>query len=1051
MTDVGSQAPTSPTTPATASTGTGEPSGTRLLLVDDSDADAKALTASLKASAGHYRVEVVTCLLDALTRISAEDYECVLVELALPDAEGLEVIDALHEVAPETAIVVLTGWSDEALGVQAIRHGADDYLLKGEQSSRQIHRSIHCAIERTRARVLVQQLADKSSAIVSSLGDGLMTLDSDGHGMSINSAAAEIFGINPEDFIGTDVCSGGTSLVHRDGTLLREEERPALITLESGEPVTGAVVGVAREQAEIAWVDVSTFPLRGSGDRVTGVVISARDISARLVAEDTNQFQATLLAAVGQAVIVTDPQGRIVFWNPAAEALYGWNAAEALGREKDALLTTGDRSLPTRKTQDSVVSGESQTADLVVQRRDGSQFAALVTDTPMLQDDGGLAAVISVSVDITDRKRNELAAQALSAIVESTADAVFTKSLDGRILTWNRGAEHLYGFDASDVLGQHVSMLVPSDHDGEVRSILRAVAAGETVRDLDTVRRRRDGSRVDVSLTVSPIFDATGEVLAAAVIGRDISNRRALEHQLSRQAMHDALTGLPNRILLRDRLVQALAGAARRRKSLAVLLLDLDGFRRINDTNGHHVGDRVLVEVVRRLRQTLKPADTLARTGGDEFVVLCEETDVTSATDLAVRIQVALSPPMDLDGHRLYTPVSMGIVIPSLDETDPTGVLTHADLAMYAAKADRQGGWQLFEPAMAERSAERMDLSQELRNALGDDALELHYQPIVAIETGRLMGLEALLRWRRPDRGFVPPAVFVPVAEEFGLVVELDQWVLQRACRDAAVLRRQGLLPDDTRMSVNISAVDVCETNLHDRVLQVAASAGLPLNALELEVTETGLLADATTAGEVLAGLHSLGVGIALDDFGTGYSSLVNIRQLPVTTIKIDREFIKHVVDRSDDLAIAGSIVDLGRAVGVRTIAEGVETPEQLALLHRLGCTGGQGYLWSPALSRDEIVRLLASHPQGFGSADAKSRATAKALSRRATPRLSNEHGLHRIMRLHQDGASLATIAAALNADDYHTPHGSRWHSASVARAITNAVYDTDETAHREP
>jgi diguanylate cyclase (GGDEF)-like protein/PAS domain S-box-containing protein len=1020
------------------------PTGTRLLLVDDSETDAKGLTASLKASAGRYRVEIVPCLLDALTRICAAEYECVLVELALPDAEGLEVIDALREVAPETAIVVLTGRSEEALGVQAIRHGADDYLLKGEQSSRQIHRSIHCAIERARSRMLTQQLADKSSAVIASLGDGLITLDSDGNGVSINRAAADIFGVTPDDFIGKNISDGMTSLVHRDGTLLREEERPALMTLASGEPVTGTVFGVVREHAEIAWVDANTFPLRGSSGEVTGVVISARDISARLAAEDTSQFQATLLAAVGQAVVVTDPQGEIVFWNPAAEALYGWNATEAMGREKDDLLTLSESSVPARKMQETQLA-ESRTGDFVVQRRDGSQFAALVTDTPIWQDDGTLVAVISVSVDITERKRHELDAQALSAIVESTADAVFTKSLDGRILTWNRGAEQLFGFAASDVLGQHVSMLAPANGDDEVRTILRAIAAGETVRDLDTIRRRRDGSKVEVSLTVSPIFDADAEIVAASVIARDISNRRALEEQLSRQAMHDALTGLPNRVLLRDRLIQSLAGSAQRRTSLAVLLLDLE-FRDVNDANGHHVGDSVLVEVARRLRQTLKPADTLARADGDEFVVLCEDTDSTTATELATRIQLALSPPMDLEGHRLFTSASIGIVIPSPDETDPTSVMRHADLAMYAAKADKQGGWRLFEPAMAELSAERRELRDQLRDALTGDALELHYQPIVGIETGRLMGLEALLRWQHPHRGLVPPAVFVPLAEEFGLVAELDEWVLQRACRDAVALRAQGLLAPDTRMSVNISAVDVCQTNLHDRVVQIAASARLPLDALELEVTETGLLADATTAGEVLAGLHALGVGIALDDFGTGYSSLVNIRQLPVTSIKIDREFIKHIVDRSDDLAITGSIVDLGRAVGVRTIAEGVETSDQLALLHRLGCTAGQGYLWSPARSRDELAKLLTSHPNGFGSADASSRAASKALTRRATPPLTNEHGLHRILRLHHDGASLSTIAAALNGDDYHTPHGSRWHSTSVARAITDAVYDMGAT-----
>jgi EAL domain-containing protein (putative c-di-GMP-specific phosphodiesterase class I) len=269
----------------------------------------------------------------------------------------------------------------------------------------------------------------------------------------------------------------------------------------------------------------------------------------------------------------------------------------------------------------------------------------------------------------------------------------------------------------------------------------------------------------------------------------------------------------------------------------------------------------------------------------------------------------------------------------------------------------------------------------------------------------------------------------------------LDRWVLQRACHDAVVLRAQEVLPGDARMSVNISAKAITETDLYDRVLQTAASARLPLKALELEVTETGLMSDARAAGRVLAALRELGVGIALDDFGTGYSSLTYVRQLPVTTIKIDRSFVRRVVDRAEDLAITASIVDLGRAVGVRTIAEGVETVDQLTLLNRLGCEAGQGFLWSVALPREELAALLKGQATMFLAAT--NRDDSGSLTSRPARPVTNEHGLHRILLLHREGASLITIAASLNNDGYRTPVGLRWHSSSVARAITDVVYDS--------
>jgi EAL domain-containing protein (putative c-di-GMP-specific phosphodiesterase class I) len=372
-------------------------------------------------------------------------------------------------------------------------------------------------------------------------------------------------------------------------------------------------------------------------------------------------------------------------------------------------------------------------------------------------------------------------------------------------------------------------------------------------------------------------------------------------------------------------------------------------------------------------------------------------------------------------------------------EADADTLVRNANTAMYDAKAQGRARRSVFNVSQVRPWTERLELSNELHEALTQDALEVHYQPMIELATGFLVGVEALVRWWHPIRQWVPPSLFVPLAEERGLAPALDQWVLERACRDMATLRRSGALPVHAKVSVNISTHSVGNRDLPDRIRQSAANAKLPVDVLELEVTETGLMADPPRARRALQALRELGIGIALDDFGTGYSSLIHLRQWPVSTIKIDRAFVEHITTRSDDLAIAASIVDLGRAVGRRTIAEGIETREQLAMLHRLGCNAGQGFLWSPALTRDDLAKLLTDHSQGFEPASASE--GGKRLGRRTPIRVTNEHGLHHIRRMHRDGASLATISAALNTEGFRTPNDLRWHSSTVARAITDIAY----------
>jgi diguanylate cyclase (GGDEF)-like protein/PAS domain S-box-containing protein len=741
-----------------------------------------------------------------------------------------------------------------------------------------------------------------------------------------------------------------------------------------------------------------------------------------------------------QAVIVTEPSGDVRSMNAVAERLYRCTGAELAGEPVYSLVPAGSIE-QARAMHATVLAGGTWTGDFLMSRQDGSTFPALMTVAPMLDETGVVTGILGLSSDLTGLQKAEQTEQAFQALVTSTPDAVFTKSLEGVILTWNRGAERLYGYLAADVIGRHVGLLVPDPSGGEVESLLRIVAAGDVVHGLEAVRLRRDGTTVDVSLNISPIFDGEGEVLSALVIARDLSERRRLEGQLARKTAYDDLTGLPNRALLDDSLARGMTRTLRSGLPVGVIVIDLDRFNLINATHGYIGGDQVLAQVAARLLATVGSGDTVARFSADEFVVVTDATNIREVEELAGRIIEALAAPIDVSGVEVSVSASAGIAVAPPLVPDPDVLLRYAQAAMYDAKGLGGARWRTFDLSREKKWNDRIDLGRELADALTQNQLQVHYQPVVELATGRILGMEALLRWDHPTRGWVPPALFVPLAEDINLIGALDEWVLRRACRDAAALRRSDPLSDGLYVSVNVSARNISDPKLLTRVRDAAEAAGFPLSSLELEVTETGLLTDARTAAQVLRSLREAGVGVALDDFGTGYSSLTYLRKLPISTLKLDREFVQSVAFRGDDLAIAASMVDLGRAVGLRTVAEGIESPEQLTILHRMGCHSGQGYLWSPALPIRELATLL-TEQDGFLASTTTRPAEPLGRVRRSTAApVTNEHGLHRIMRLHGDGASLATIAAALNAEQYRRPTGQRWHLAAVARVIADVAH----------
>ncbi|MCW2586868.1 MAG: hypothetical protein JWN55_2384 [Frankiales bacterium] len=867
----------------------------------------------------------------------------------------------------------------------------------------------------------------------------MLVRDAAGSIVSLNPAAQRILGATKEQLSGAVPADDGWRLVHPDGRLFDSADYPGTVVARTGEAVEGVLMGVQRVDGSLVWMECNCHPLRTPApeEALFGAVTSFRDVTARRAAEEANRFQAALLEAVGQAVIASQPTGEILYWNRQAEAMYGWAAGEVLGRNIVDVTPAVQSVEQAEELMRALGEGQSWTGDFLVRRRDGSTFAALVTDTPVLDHEGRVTAIIGVSTDITERLQADDAMRRLSAIVASSGDAIVGKDLDGTIVSWNRAAEQLYGYPEDEVIGRGVSMLAPPDRRDELAAVLSDVRAGRTVTRLETQRRHRTGALIDVALTVSPVRDAYGSVIGISAIARDISDLCEMQRALEHQALHDALTGLPNRRFIDQRLQQAAETSRRHDAPLAIVLLDLDNFKNINDAAGHQTGDAVLVEVAQRLRETIRPGDTVARFGGDEFVVLCERADEAAALRVADRVLEALAEPIEVDDRSIYVGASVGIAVSPPVEAEE--LLRFADAAMYDAKARGRARAVVFDKALAQTADERWQLSNDLRQALEEDGLELWFQPIVDLANGELLGLEALCRWNHPTLGMVPPDRFVPVAEETGLSSALDKWVLRQACAAARELLDNGLFAEKGHVAINISARNVADLELEAIVREAVEAAGIPFRAIALEVTETGVMAEPEQACEVLANLQKLGVTISLDDFGTGYSSLTYLRRLPVSTIKIDRSFISDMVTDPDDLAIVVSIIDLAKSVNLGLIAEGIESTEQLTLLRRLGCEAAQGWLWSGALPLEEVLGNVAvGHETGNGWPQALP--TDAPRRRRREPGVTTEHGLTRLLQLHREGASLTTIAAALNRDGFRTPRGQRWHSVSVARTVADLV-----------
>jgi diguanylate cyclase (GGDEF)-like protein/PAS domain S-box-containing protein len=548
-------------------------------------------------------------------------------------------------------------------------------------------------------------------------------------------------------------------------------------------------------------------------------------------------------------------------------------------------------------------------------------------------------------------------------VLNSIGDAVMSTDVVGRVTYLNAVAERMTGWSREEAAG-HPLEDVFRIIDASTREAMQNPMA-LAIRDDKTIGLtpnclliRRDGVEAAIEDSAAPIHDRRGRVTGAVMVFHDVSTARALSLRMSYLAQHDDLTDLPNRTLLNERLTQAMALAHRHRRKLAVLFLDGDRFKHINDSLGHAIGDRLLQSVAQRLLACVRSSDTVSRQGGDEFVILLSE--VTRPQDAAVsaaKILLALRTPHRIDQHEVHLTVSIGIVTYPDDGTDAETLVRNADFAMYHAKNSGRNNYQFFKPDMNLRAVERQSLENGLRDAMERQEFVLHYQPKMNLKTGAIIGVEALIRWHHPQRGLVPPAQFIPIAEECGFIVPIGRWVLREACHQARAWQDAGLRP--MRIAVNVSAVELRAKDFVSGVRAILTESGLEPRYLELELTETFLMQDSKSTAAVLQALKGMGVQLALDDFGTGYSSLSYLKRFPIDTLKIDRSFVRDLTTDADDASIVSAVISMGRSLHMGVVAEGVETREQLAVLQEQSCPEGQGYYFSRPMVAEEVAKLL--------------------------------------------------------------------------------------------
>ena len=859
-------------------------------------------------------------------------------------------------------------------------------VLRDITARRQYQESLRESEQRLRT-ILVQYISDI-----------ITILEADGTIRYVSPAVERVLGYKPEELIGKNIFD----YVHpEDVEGAVKELGPIQSPPETREPV----------EVRFRHKDGSWRYLEGIGNNLIddpalgGVVINSRDVTWRKQAEEKLKKSYDLLQAVMEgttdAVFVKDLQGRYLMINRAGAEAVGKSADEVIGKDDVELFDYEDGREVMDDDREIITTGETRTTE-DTKTTDGVTQTFLVTKGPYRDASGDVAGMFGVARDITDRKESEEAlrrSEGSLAAAQKMAHVGNWEQVLGGDLYWSDELYRIYGFTPQQFVPTYedfIGMVHPDDRDYVEKTQEEILRAGKRPT-IECRIVRPDGEVRVVQNSFDMDYDEMGELRRIVGTTQDVTERKVLEERLEYQAFHDSLTGLPNRALFTDRIRHALAGVRRRDRRLAVLFLDLDNFKTINDSLGHDMGDRLLVSVAERLKRCLRPGDTVARFSGDEFTLLLEDVGrVEEAEQVAERVVEELTAPVTLAGQEVLVTTSIGIALSSSATQQPKDLLRQADLAMYKAKHSGKAHYKVFDQSLEAPALKHLQLGYDLRWALHRGEFRVYYQPVVGLDTSlqrylrvsgsqaivalqrpqdspqgtrpsRIIGMEALLRWEHPERGLLLPKEFISIAEESGLITLIGRWVIEQACHQAHEWQRQyRQYPGDAPLlvSVNLSAKQFNGGEISRDVARALREPGIDPSGLGLEITENSAMQDGPAALNTLQELKALGVKLIVDDFGIGYSSLAYLKSFPVDCLKIDRSFVEGLRKDPQNQAVVKAIINLAHALNLDIVAEGIETASQCARLRALGCEMGQGNYFSEPLPAEVAGALLAKDPR---------------------------------------------------------------------------------------
>ena len=805
--------------------------------------------------------------------------------------------------------------------------------------------------ERKQAEAALRASEAKYRSIFDNAQVGLWrTRLSDGRLMECNDRLAHMFGYRdraeakaqyraPRQYADAETRAQMLARVHAHGEITNFEAR------------------MLRKDGSVIWVRYSA-KLSPEADYLEGV---ATDITGEKQALESlrasEQELSKILDSMQDTYYRTDKQGRLIRVSLSGEGLLGYRRNELIGRSLvDLYVDPGAREHFLTLLAEH--GGQLRSHETALRHKNGSVVWVSTNAQFYYDEQGNIAGVEGTTRDITGRRDAEVWMRKLSSALEQTADAVMVTDRDGMVEYVNAAFTVVTGYTGEEAIGRSPRLLRSGSHEPAFyRQLWRTILAGEVFQDV-FVNKRKDGSLYYEEKTITPLKNDEGQITHFISTGKDISDRMQAQERLQYLAHHDVLTELPNRALFTDRLEHALARSRIAQSQVAVLFLDMDRFKMINDTLGHDVGDHVLRDLARRLRGCVREGDTVARLGGDEFAVIIEDVvDVHPVESVARKILEMLTQPFYWQDRELFITTSIGISLFPEDGNDPKALLKNADIAMYRAKDQGRNTYRFYAAAMGAEALERLSMETSLRHALERDEFVLHYQPQVDMATGRAVGVEALLRWQHPEFGLISPGDFIPILEETGLIVPVGEWVLRAACRQVRAWQESG--HPRLTLAVNLSSKQITAPGFAHTVNQVLAQTGMQPELLELEITESMLVEHSADTVGSLRELVAMGLRLAIDDFGTGYSSLSYIKRFSIDTLKIDRAFVVDVTVDEDDAAIVQAIVAMARRLNIQVVAEGVETEAQCDFLRAHDCNLVQGYLFGRPVPAERLPALL--------------------------------------------------------------------------------------------